>query len=162
MKFTIETYKSKEKVIQILRENTLENYDAEKTSDDPTSDKFFKGEVTQDSFKISRRITSRNSFLPIITGEIIGNSTCTMVKIKMGLLYYVKIFMIVWFSFVVFHGFLARNLGGTFEETDNYPLYLPIFNIFMLFAGALGISWSYGHECKKAKKKLNELLGGEK
>ena len=66
MEYIIKTSKSKSEIIQILENNTSEkrsvfyrNYD-----------EFFNGNISEDSFKIQRNISYRNSFLPVIIGTI--------------------------------------------------------------------------------------------
>ena len=72
MRFIIETKKSKDEILQIIRGNT---YIKTSVFDFPKGDKYFEGSVSENSFKICRCIHYRNSFLPLIIGTIEAQST---------------------------------------------------------------------------------------
>jgi len=67
----------------------------------------FKGDVQEASFKIRRRIWYRNSFLPILHGEMETIADGTRIKIRMKLHLFTQIFLIAWISAVVFSDFLG-------------------------------------------------------
>src|SRR5690606_37412200 len=70
------------------------------SSYDQNSDKSYIGIVRETSFEIQRAINYRNSFLPQINGNITNGMNGSKIDIEMQMLPLVKIFLIVWFSFV--------------------------------------------------------------
>jgi hypothetical protein len=59
-------------------------------------EKPYEGTISGNTFKISRIIRGRNSFLPVIEGEIHPESLGCSIEIKMSLYKVVLIFMIYW------------------------------------------------------------------
>ena len=96
MEFIIKTKKSKNEIAQILQKNT-----SEKIRIFCEYDEFFNGEILEESFKIQRNITYKNSFLPVIIGKIKETENGSEIYIKMRLNHLVKGFMTFWFSFVI-------------------------------------------------------------
>ncbi|HEY9838440.1 MAG TPA: hypothetical protein V6D27_16265, partial [Vampirovibrionales bacterium] len=64
------------------------------------SEKPYQGQIGEHSFKISRIISYRNSFLPQIEGRIQPHGRGSQIKIEMKLHPIVIIFMCVWLSMV--------------------------------------------------------------
>jgi len=87
----------------------------------------YVGEIHDESFKITRNITSyQNSFQPEISGIVESMPTGSLIHVKMKLTPFVRVFMIVWMSLAglaalictmvlikspVFHPFLLIPLG---------------------------------------------------
>jgi len=55
----------------------------------------YQGDILDDSFKITRNIKYRNSFLPIITGEIADAYPGTVIHVHMRMAIFVYVFMCV-------------------------------------------------------------------
>ena len=92
MKFIIETTKSQNEVLEILKCTTQS-----KTSvfDFSNNGKYFNGTFFESSFKIKRHITYRNSFLPVIVGTIEQTDFGSRVNVHMRLNRFVTTF---WFG----------------------------------------------------------------
>ena len=146
MEYIIKTSKSKSEIIQILENNTSEkrsvfyrNYD-----------EFFNGNISEDSFKIQRNISYRNSFLPVIIGTIKETDNGSEISMKMRLSLFVTGFMIFWFSFVIIFCLMMP-----FIKFD-FPICLVPY--LMLVFGILLVIIPNKIETKIAKEKLEELL----
>ena len=146
MEYIIKTSKSKSEIIQILENNTSEkrsvfyrNYD-----------EFFNGNISEDSFKIQRNISYRNSFLPVIIGTIKETDNGSEISMKMRLSLFVTGFMIFWFSFVIIFCLMMP-----FIKFD-FPISLVPY--LMLVFGILLVIIPNKIETKIAKEKLEELL----
>ena len=146
MKFTIETKKSKEEVLNIIQENTSEHRNIFlkdiKDYSENFNGEFFNGNVYSDSFSLHRNSTAKKSIIPLILGTVEETDSGAIVKIKMRLDLSVIIFLFFWFSFV---------LIACMDSLNIIPL-------LMLIAGILMITIPTKKEIKKAKEKLEELL----
>src|SRR5688572_24540789 len=56
----------------------------------------YQGLLDNNEFRISRIIRYRNSFLPIIKGEILKSLDGTRIHLKMRMHFFVYVFMFVW------------------------------------------------------------------
>jgi hypothetical protein len=146
MKFILESKKSKDEIIQIMKENTsparsafYRNYD-----------EFFNGKILEDSFKLQRNINYRNSFLPVLIGEINENDSCTRITIRTRMNFFVIVFLLIWFGGV--------SLGCLITPFADFEIQFKFIPYLMLFAGILITVLPYNYETKKAKEKLEELL----
>ena len=146
MKFILESRKSKEEIIQVLKDNTspsrsvfYRNYD-----------EFFNGKIFEASFKIQRNINYRNSFLPVLIGEINETDSGTRITIKTRLNLFVIVFLCVWVGIVF--------LGCLITPFADFEIQFRFIPYFMLVAGILITILPYKYEAKKAKEKLEELL----
>ncbi|NER36720.1 MAG: hypothetical protein F6J93_22510 [Oscillatoria sp. SIO1A7] len=118
------------------------------------SEKPYEGEIGEHSFKISRIINYRNSFLPQIAGRIQPNGAGSEVEITMNLKGLVIGFMLFWLGMVLQFGilFLAAMISeGKFEPAGLIPVGMFVFGCFMPFVG-------FVPEAKKSKQFLTELL----
>ena len=146
MKFILESKKSKDEIIQILKDNTsparsifYRNYD-----------EFFNGKILEDSFKIQRNINYKNSFLPVLIGEIKKTDSSTRITIKTRMNLFVIIFLCIWFCGVSF--------GCLITPFADFEILFKFIPYLMLVAGILITVLPYKYEIKKAKEKLEELL----
>ena len=105
----------------------------------------FIGSVSDESFKIHRDIRYRNSFLPIIWGEIMLNGAGARVFVKMFIHPLVALFMIFWLSMV------ALGAATTRGATSLIPLGMFIFGI------ALTVG-SFVPEAIKAKSMILDAI----
>ena len=149
MYFTIETKKSKNEILQIIRDNT---YIKTSVFDFPKGDKYFEGSVSENSFKICRCIHYRNSFLPLIIGTIEKSDYDSTLKIKinMRITIFVSVFISIWFT-----GVLAGCLIVPFA---GFPMPAALVPYAMLVFGILFVILPNKIEAKKAREKLEELL----
>ena len=146
MKFILESKKSIDEITKILKDNTspcrsvfYRNYD-----------ELFNGEILEDSFKIQRNINYRNSFLPVLIGEIKKTDSGSKITIKTRLNLFVIVFLCIWFSVV--------SLGCLITLFADLKIQFRFIPYLMLVAGILITILPYKYETKKAKEKLEELL----
>lgn len=146
MKFTIETSKSKEEVLRIIKENT---HTRTSIFDFKTHEEFFEGRVFEDSFSLLRIIHYRNDILPVIKGNIEEIEGGCRVNIKMRMPIFAIIFFSIWLPGGILGSILIlleRDFISFFITLVGFPLFALIF--FLM----------YKYEAKKSKEKLEELL----
>ncbi len=146
MKFTIETSKSKEEVLRIIKENT---HTRTSIFDFKTHEEFFEGRVFDDSFNINRATFRRNDILPVIKGKIEEIEGGCRVNIKMRMPIFAIIFFSIWLPGGILGSILIlleRDFISFFITLVGFPLFALIF--FLM----------YKYEAKKSKEKLEELL----
>jgi hypothetical protein len=125
--------------------------------------KAYEGEISKYAFRISRIITYKNSFLPIISGEILTLPGQTQINIKMKLSPFVLIFAGFWLSIV---GLLSIYIiAGTFTKASQYSSngftqqsLIPL-GMFIFFCLLTLISFKV--ESGKSRKFLKTILDGE-
>lgn len=120
----------------------------------PPPAKPYEGTISGNTFKISRIITGRNSFLPIIKGEIYSQSFGCSIKIRMSLHKIVLAFMILWLWTTGFIGMFS--LFAWYVEPSVGAIFLPILAMF--FLGWLLCLIPFKIEAKAATKFLSILL----
>lgn len=120
----------------------------------------YEGEIKGTSFKISRIINYRNSFLPVVFGEIISDGNQTRVIIKMRPSKSVIIFMTLWLGLV---GLLCLGIliSGILQlkqilKTGFSPASLIPFGMFAF--GYSLIFFGYRFEAQKTKDFLIKLF----
>jgi hypothetical protein len=123
----------------------------------------YEGEVIGDSFEISRIINYRNSFLPIIKGDISSYMGQTSVMIKMRPVIFVLVFMAVWLGAVglVCLAMIVAGITQLMQGVANG--FSPFLLIpFLMFAFGYGlITIAYKSESQKSKAFFKKLLEAE-
>lgn len=114
------------------------------------SGKLFDGEITDNKFKITRKINYRNSFLPLITGIIENNTDGSKITVLMKLHKGVTIFFYFWVGFLLL-------LTITELTNDIYELQ-PLGMIFLAY---LIIMLSFKYESYKSKQLLKDIFKAE-
>jgi hypothetical protein len=117
----------------------------------------YEGSVNGLSFKITRIIGYRNSFLPNITGEIEKDLNGSKINVKMRLHSFVLLFMFIWLTIVgsVSLTVLISSIDkSTFEPLIVIPLGMFLFGYGMTLGG-------FKYESSKSKKYLAELFEAE-
>ncbi len=113
---------------------------------------YFEGSLEREAFKISRIIHYRNSFLPVILGEIRDELDGTAVILRMRLNWIVITFMLIWILMVL--GMVIATLFGVLNN-EALPWIMPTLLILVMYTFALIF---FHREAKKAKAYLQELL----
>lgn len=113
---------------------------------------YFEGSLERDAFKISRIIHYRNSFLPVILGEMRDEVDGTAVIIRMRLNWIVVTFILIWVLMV--SGIIIATLFG-FLADKFLPWIMPTLLILVMYIFSLIF---FHREAKKAKVYLQELL----
>lgn len=153
-RFTITTYLSPDEVQKKL----IEVVDPPLTGiqfQRKRSDKLYRGQIGEHSFKIAKIIYYRNSFLPQIEGRIKAHGRGSQIDIEMKLHIAVIIFMCVWLSTIGQVAFLSlfALFQDDFEPAFLIPLGMVIFGIAFPWIGFLP-------QAKGDKKLLIELFQG--
>lgn len=127
------------------------------------STKPYEGEISGDTFQISRIINYRNSFLPIITGHISSYVGQTVIEIKMQPATSVIVFMCLWLGIVGFVCllFLMGELFSLKEITQNGFSFGTAIPFIMFLFGWLLTFLGFKLESKKSKQFLSNLLEGQ-
>jgi hypothetical protein len=128
------------------------------------SDLFYKsgpempyfGKVEAENFKIRRNIRYRNSFLPVISGQVSSFAGKTTIDIKMRLSIYAIVFVSVWLGGVSL--FCIGALVLSFMRSQ--VVFLPMIGISfaMLIFGCQLTSYGFKKESKISKEFLADLL----
>ena len=147
MRFIIETKKSKDEILQIIRDNTHIRTSVFGFSEGNT---YFEGKVCENSFKICRCIHYRNSFLPLIIGTIEAHEYGSTINIRMRMAISVIVFLVVWFTGVITACLIFPFVG--------FPMPAALVPYIMLVFGILLVIIPNKIEAKKAREKLEELL----
>lgn len=121
----------------------------------------FLGTVQKDYFKISRNINYRNSFLPVITGNIKKGSTGTNIEIKAKPNTFVTTFMIIWMSIIgascvgiIITAFNTPDLSEKISS-ESTPTIIPFA---LLIIGGVIFNAPFAAEYNIALNKLKEIL----
>ena len=153
--------------VEEVRKRIFENIEPKKTYRFPgfnkNTVKLYEGTLIDNAFTITRIINSRNSFLPVITGDISTFLGKTQIKIEMRLVHLVLVFMSLWLGIV---GLVCIGifLVGALKfkeilETGFSPMLLIPYAMFIF--GCLLVILSFKAESKKSKDFLLELLEGQ-
>lgn len=145
--FTINTTLTKDEVITKLNE-VVEPYKIRSLSIFTRSDMPYAGNVNESSFKIWRVRTFRNSFQPIIKGEVSQTNSSTEIKLMVRPDNYMVLFILIAFIIIPISGMF---LIGTKE----YQYYFRIIFILLFYAMIVG---EVKYESKKIKEQLTEIL----
>lgn len=120
----------------------------------------YTGQINGKAFTISRNIDYRNSFLPVITGQIATDLGQTQINIKMRPVIFVLIFISFWLGIVglVCIGMLLAGLSHFRQLLQNgfSPMFLIPFGMFAF--GCLLTYFAFKVESKKSKEFLATLL----
>ena len=116
----------------------------------------FYGKVADNDFRIYRKISYGNSFLPIIKGKIVPDGSGTLVKVNMGLHPIIRIFMTFWLSGVALF-FAAVHISAAFSG-ETLDIMFTLIPPVMFILGVALMSIPFYIEAKIAKRLLSELL----
>jgi len=120
----------------------------------PPPPKPYEGTIYGKTFKISRIISGRNSFLPFIEGEIYPQPFGCHININMSLHKIVLIFMLFWLWTPGSMGIFA--LFAWFVEPSVEPIFIPLLGMFIF--GLLLCIIPFKIEAKIATKFLLTLF----
>jgi hypothetical protein len=122
----------------------------------------YQGNLNRDRFEVSRIIHYRNSFLPVIKGEIRPGLGGTVVDITMFPHPLVIAFMIIWFGFAgtIFAAMLSTSLVSLWQSKGGSLMDLAGMAIpagFLLFGYVLMMG-GFKFESVKSKAFFQELF----
>ncbi|NLR82364.1 hypothetical protein [Chitinophaga eiseniae] len=129
----------------------------------PAAGKLFRGSISGNQFELLRIIQYRNSFLPVIKGEMNTYLGKTEVSVRQAPVLAVLIFMGLWMGIVTLACIGMLSYGVThLHLLKPGPTIIPfLVPFFMWIGGAAMVSIGFRLESGKAKKLLLELLEGE-
>ncbi|WP_233269891.1 hypothetical protein [Polaribacter sp. L3A8] len=116
----------------------------------------FEADFEQDSFKIQRIITGRNSFLPQIKGQILPSINGTRLVADLKIHSSVIVFMLFWLTFVGFA--FITGIIGVINQGIN-PLFL-IVPLIMIGFGIGLINYGFNSQKEKSINDLKKILNG--
>jgi hypothetical protein len=152
----LKTKLNKEQAISKLNENI----EAEKSfgfgAHNHNYSKPYIGQINGNSFEVKRAISYRNSFLPIIKGEVLSESDSIKVSLNMKPHSFVVAFMALWLSGAAFGCIVSTFALFTQEFT---PFFLIPFG--MLIFGIALILVAFKAESAISKKDFVKILEAE-
>ncbi len=161
--YVLTTKLSAEEVYKRLSENIEPKKTFRLSKFNHNATKPYEGEISGNSFSISRIISYRNSFLPAIHGEISTFPGQTQIQIKMRPFTIVLIFMSFWLGIVglICVGMLLMGFFRIAEilKTGFSPILLIPFGMFIF--GCLLVNLAFKAESRKSKEFLAALLSGQ-
>ena len=98
----------------------------------------FEGEVSDTSFEIRPIIRYRNSFIPIISGQVIAVERGSVIKLEMKLHSFVKSFMVSWLgSLGIGLIWITASMIQTlsFNPLIFFPMVMWLFGYFLVKKG---------------------------
>jgi len=125
---------------------------------EPQTPQEFSGTVTADGFIVSRRVLSRNSFVPVIRGRLEWAPGRTRIRITMRLNLSVLVFWILWLMSVASGLLTVLIHAGDAHWNLSRGLVLLVG---MLVFGYLLCTVSFDGEARWAKGRLDDLLSGD-
>jgi len=103
--------------VEVVRTKLNENIEEKSLFNSLRSNKIYKGEVSENTFRISRIISYTNSFLPIIYGKFYTTNDGTEISMKFIPHWFVMIFIVIW-SIGFFGPSVSSALNGNFDSFD--------------------------------------------
>ena len=95
----------------------------------------YEGEIKKNTFRISRIINYRNSFLPLITGHIGNGADETVIIVRMRMFVFTIVFMSLWMGIAGLVGILFLWFAiFSPEKTDPHGFSLGTLAPFIMFA----------------------------
>ncbi|WP_338762915.1 hypothetical protein WAF17_18570 [Bernardetia sp. ABR2-2B] len=153
---TYKTHLSKEEIAKRLNEVTEPKKMIRMTGVFSNKNhKEYEGAVDTNSFKISRIIGYRNSFLPRIEGEIEESKESTLVHIKMRLHTFVLVFMGIWLTIVGLVAIAVLSSLFLSESNIGFGVFIPCF---MFLVGLLMPILAFHYEGNKSKEFFENLF----
>ena len=152
MKFTIFTplvIKTNDP-IDVVRTKLNENIEERRLFNSLRSNKIYQGEISDTEFKISRIISYKNSFLPIIYGNLSETEEGTEIIMKLMPHWFVVIFFLVWCI-----GFFGPDVSSFLRgDIDSFSFVSLLFVV--IFTGMF--PYFLYTERKKTLENLKQIL----
>ena len=158
--FTLTTSLTLEQIIKRLENNVELKKKSFFYNSNRNSEKPFEGFIKNNLFVINRIINYQNSFLPIISGEIIDNLEQPILKINMRLSKFTGIFISFWLGIVSIVCFILLLFGILSIKhllKSGFSPFLLIPFVMLIFGFALTF-FAFKHESKIAKRFLIDML----
>ena len=153
--YTLETNLDEIVVLDLLKKNIDQENNTIQIGFGTSSSKRFRGKIKNYSFTANIVLNYRNSFSPIVFGEISKkNNNSTKIKLKLRIHIIVKVFSIIWFS-----GFTIGSALFIFSAISSGQLFLPAYLIVLApIALFLVFNYFFKKEVKLSKETLMLIL----
>ncbi|UAY50817.1 hypothetical protein [Ferruginibacter albus] len=158
--YTITTTLSQQEILKRIADNIEPKRSYRFTFFRPKANVAYEGKIVQNTFSINRIIYYRNSFIPLIKGNVTAFSDHTEVHIKMQLRYFTLLFVAIWLGFT---GMICSSIIS-FISMDTYAIFkgkipsILILPFGMFILGYLITILNFTIESKRSKKFLARLL----
>jgi hypothetical protein len=139
---------NKEELITLLKKEIDSNNLSTKNHEN------YIGKIFANKFELKKVINYKNSFLPVINGEIVDGLNGAKIHVKMKLIGFVKVFIIFWLS-MAFIAFITSLVTFLCNDISITIILIPL--IMLIFGIAL-TSIGFKSESKKSIKDLEEIL----
>ncbi|MBN2878621.1 MAG: hypothetical protein JXN65_03230 [Clostridia bacterium] len=149
-KFTIKTEKTKEEVLNDIIGNT----NAGLLLTLFKGPKFFNGTVDKDTFKLTKSIFGRNSFMAVMIGKIVEEDYGCRIDVRMRMFLFSNIFFAIFaaiFAFQIIALFISLIQGNFTNNSYDFFILIPAICIIVAIAG-FKIS---AYQCKE---KLQQII----
>lgn len=121
------------------------------------SDYMFEGKITDKGFEISRIIFYRNSFLPVMIGEVRDQSFGSEIDLTLRMNWLVIVFGILWMgivSVICISILIFTVFSGEVESMLMMPFGMWLFGAVLFLGG-------FKFESVRSRKRLMDLLNAE-
>ncbi len=119
--------------------------------------KLYEGKISGQTFEVSRIINYRNSFLPVITGNITQENNSTLIKVNMKLHKFVSAFLLIW-GIIFATTLLSTKKANSFVifEMDFSVMFdvMPFLMLIIFFS-------VFKFEVNKSKKDFQQIFEAE-
>ncbi len=158
VRYTLETNLDQLEVLELLKKNIDQDNNTFQIGFGISSPKRFIGKIKNNSFKANRVLNYRNSFSPIVFGEIHRkNRNSTEIKLNLRIHLLVKVFSIIWFT-----GFTLGSSLFIFSAISSRQLFPPAYLIVLApIALFLVFNYFFKKEVKLSKEILMQILEAE-
>jgi hypothetical protein len=158
--YVLTTNLSVDEVRDRLANNVEPQKKASISSSKQNTSKPYQGSIVNNSFKIFRIINYRNSFVPVISGEISQAYGKTEIAVKMKPVLFVLIFMAFWIGTVgvicvCILVMAVLEFKDLIQNGFSPPILIP-FGMFIF--GYLLITLSFKYESSTSKEFLKDLF----
>lgn len=146
MDYEIKTKKCKSEVLKIIAENTNEVFKG-----DIFGDKYFGGNINDNTFKLWKYFTFNKFFSPILIGVVNEDANWSIIRIDCKYRMIDKIIICIW---LIASG-IACIVVPFLDVSHSVPIYSP----YIIFIGGIILSTiPYRLELYSIIDKLNEML----
>lgn len=147
---------SKEEIIQRLHESTHTQASFFTRLFNRYS-RAYRGKIKADSFEITKVIHYKNSFTPLIRGQIQSQMNGSSIRVTLTLQKSVQAFMFSWLSGVFGMGFLFLYIALT-NKDEGFSPFILLGPVVMFAFGRTLIHWGFNRELDQILVHLRNLF----
>ncbi len=151
-RFVISTSLTVEEIVKIISDAILPRRTL--TTWHSSTTKVFEGKIDKQGFEIQKIIHNRNSFLPVLYGQIIPADRGSRIEIKLTLNILVGVFSVIWLS-AMSGAFVLLAITKTNNSASNEYLWAPFAAIGLFL---LMLSLGFGSYAKETEDFITSLF----